>query len=270
MKKFFSMILFSYLLLQLTAQTAMASSLWPVTGKIIKRTNLTRHMFRLSVQIQQPQLFGFKPAQWCFLSFRDRQARPYSVASSFKDLESSAKVDFLITARRAFDEIDEYGNKSLSEEFFVSKPGEDVCLSGPMGHPFRCPKDKSKNLVFVAKGSGAGPVISILESIGSDPDYQDLASHIHLIFLDHKDSPEHDLYELFNSYSRQIPDFSWQLIRRDRYQGQFDSVCDEIKESKVFSEPSLVYVSGSPKLTSDLKKSLKSLPSEHSVYGEFY
>ena len=51
---------------------------------------------------------------------------------------------------------------------------------------------------------------------------------------------------------------------------EFRRVRDEIKESKVFSEPSLIYVSGSPKLTSDLKKSLKSLPSEHSVYGEFY
>lgn len=272
LKRTLPALLFSLFLLHPLFAKARASGFWLVSGKIVSKKLLTQHMFRLTVRISQPHLFTFLPAQWCFLSFREHQARPYSMASSMQSLKASGEVNFVMSTRRPLDDIASYGNESLSEEFFVSHPDEPVNLSGPMGHSFRFDRSQGSNLVFVTKGSGIAPVIPVLESLVSTKKSSSDSDRIHLVLLEHNTSPVHEIHELLRDFTIQIPNFSWQIIRRDHFRESFDSVCSEIIGAEIFSNRSTVYVSGSQKLSTDLKKILGSPESslKHKVYGEMY
>lgn len=108
--------------------------------------------------------------------------RLYTVADTPR-INEQAKPEIRICVKRC-SYIDEYSGEryqGIASNYLCDrKPGDNITICGPFGHPFPLPKNKETNLVMIGMGTGIAPFRALVKHIYED--IKDWQGKIYLLY----------------------------------------------------------------------------------------
>jgi CDP-4-dehydro-6-deoxyglucose reductase, E3 len=144
--------------IDLSAMRGIEKKILP--ARINKLELLSKEIMQVKLRIPPTSNFVFLEGQFIDLIGLDSIKRSYSIAS----ISSDENITLLIKKV-------EYGE--LSNYWFNKAKLNDLLrIEGPKGTFFL--RDRAKPLVFLATGTGVSPIISILDGLDSDPDFNQI------------------------------------------------------------------------------------------------
>lgn len=197
-----------------------------IPSKISSITNLTNDILRLELRVPPNSNFNFNPGQYINLIKGDI-IRSYSISSP-----SSNIIELIIK---------KYSGGQMSNYLFNYAKIDDLLrLEGPLG-TFFIRKSKSKNIVFIATGTGIAPIKAILEHMNNN--YNDYVNNT--IWLFYGARFKKDLFwkpEFSNLNFNYIP-----VLSREKsdWNGETGYVQDIVLKNKIDLKNSQVYACGS-------------------------
>jgi CDP-4-dehydro-6-deoxyglucose reductase len=199
-----------------------------VPAKIDQLTYLTDDILKLCLRLPPKAQFRFIPGQYINLIGKNGLQRSYSLAS-----DSNGQV-LEMHVRRV-------PNGIMSEHLFENAKVDDLLrISGPHGTFVLRPLAES-DLIFVATGTGIGPVKSMIEQIESMPADQ-VPQSIKILWGMRR---EGEIYWSPRDKLRQV-DFIPVLSKAaDSWNGERGYVQDVLFRSDVFTSQTYIYACGS-------------------------
>jgi len=200
----------------------LSAASWPVVGEIARKTLLSPYLYKLTVSVKTPGLFSYHPGQWAFVALKDRQARAFTMSGAPEGFLNNGEAEFFITRKGALKGPAYQPGSSLSEDIWLANDGEDIFMSGPMGYELH-PKEQ-RPMVFISKGSGVGPHLSVLASAMARSEDMNAT----LVYLEHPDTIADNLHDQLKDLSDHIPGFRWKSYTRNQFHGAWEEVVREI------------------------------------------
>lgn len=120
------------------------------TAKLVKKKELAPHILEFNFEMVKPKEIEFLPGQYVAIEIDPKTRRQYSIASS-------------ANLKNQFDLVVDTRPGGVGSKYLLSlRPGDEIKFIGQIGN-FVLPQRLSKNLVFVATGTGISPLRSMIQ-----------------------------------------------------------------------------------------------------------